>query len=326
MRFAAILDGTLGGGAQQAQALGGFVREGMAGDLAGETLVFFHDECDKERLVELAPTRDVRLIKTTARRPERMAEILATAAEAATRDEGISLFLTAGGPAGTELATRLACRTGGAVLTDLLSVEAESGRLLCRKNVYSNHLVGRFELTARPWCVSIDASWRDARSTPVLEHQILSDTDGSVGAESTPFEDLELVEPPSAGSLAESRFLVVAGVGAGDREHLKRIEAAALRMGAGFGVSRPVAMNAWAPMDRLVGVSGTRTAPDLCIVVGASGAPALYWGIEMAAFIVAINPDEQAPIVGNADAAVLDDGVDVIEALAEIIAKARGTE
>ena len=322
MRFAAILDGTLGGGAQQAQALGGFVREGMAGDLAGETLIFFHEERDKKRLVELAPTRDVRLVKTTARRPECMAEILAAAA----RDEGISLFLTAGGSAGTELVTRLACRTGGAVLTDLLSVEAASDRLLCRKNVYSNHLVGRFELTARPWCVSIDASWRDARSTPVLEHQILSDTDGSVGAESTPFEDLELVEPPSAGSLAESRFLVVAGVGAGDREHLKRIEAAALRMGAGFGVSRPVAMNAWAPMDRLVGVSGTRTAPDLCIVVGASGAPALYWGIEKAAFIVAINPDEQAPIAGNADAVVLDDGVEVIEALAEIIAKARGTE
>ena len=322
MRFAAILDGTLGGGAQQAQALGGFLREGMAGDLAGETLIFFHEERDKKRLVELAPTRDVRLVKTTARRPECMAEILAAAA----RDEGISLFLTAGGSAGTELVTRLACRTGGAVLTDVLGVEAESGRLLCRKNVYSNHLVGRFELTARPWCVSIDASWRDARSTPVLEHQILSDTDGSVDAEPTPFEDLELVEPPSAGSLAESRFLVVAGVGAGDRGRLKRIEVAALRMGAGFGVSRPVAMNAWAPMDRLVGVSGTRTAPDLCIVVGASGAPALYWGIEKAAFIVAINPDEQAPIVGNADAAVLDDGVDVIEALAEIIAKARGTE
>ena len=116
---------------------------------------------------------------------------------------------------------------------------------------------------------------------------------------------------------------MVAGYGAGGREGTERIARAARRMGAGFGVSRPVAMNAWAPMDRLIGVSGTRVAPALCIVVGASGAPALHWGIEKAGFIVAVNPDEQAPIVGNSDAALLDDGVAVVEELAEIIAVAR---
>jgi electron transfer flavoprotein alpha subunit len=97
-------------------------------------------------------------------------------------------------------------------------------------------------------------------------------------------------------------------------------------MGADFGVSRPVAMNAWAPMDRLIGVSGTRAAPELCIVVGASGAPALYWGIEKAAFIAAIDTDEHAPIVSNADVAILDDGVAVIEELAQIIAAARNRD
>ena len=316
MRFALILDGTVDTAAEQARALGGFLRDGLIGAPAGETLIFFHDERDRQRLVELSPTRDVRLVKTPARRPERMDAILAAAA----RLDGVALFLFAGGSTGAELATRLSCRTGGAVLTDALSAEAAPDRLLCRRNVYSNHLVGHFALTGRPWCVSIDASWRDASGAAGLEHQILSEADDSVEVGPTPIEDLELVEPPSTGGLAESRFLVVAGLGAGDRKGLERIEAAARRMGADFGVSRPVAMNAWAPMDRLVGVSGTRTAPGLCIVVGASGAPALYWGIEKATFIVAINPDEHAPIVGNADAAVLDDGVGVIEELAEIIA------
>ena len=97
-------------------------------------------------------------------------------------------------------------------------------------------------------------------------------------------------------------------------------------MGADFGVSRPVAMNAWAPMDRLMGVSGTRAAPALCIVAGASGAPALYWGIEKAGLIVAVNPDERAPIVANSDAALLDDAVAVLEELAEIVAGRRTHE
>jgi len=112
----------------------------------------------------------------------------------------------------------------------------------------------------------------------------------------------------------------------GDHVGTARVEAAARRMGAAFGVTRPVAMNAWAPMDRLIGVSGTRSAPALCIVAGASGAPALYWGIEKAALIVAIDVDEQAPIVNNADAAVIDDSVAVIEELAEVVATARARD
>jgi len=319
MRFAAILDGTLGTAAQQARALGGFLREGVSGDLAGETLVFYHDERDKTRLVELAPTRAVRLIKTTARRPERMVELLAEVA----RDEAVPLFLFAGGQGGTELAPRLACRTDGAALTEALSLEVGAERLLCRKNVYSTHMVGRFELAARPWCISIDACWNDGRARTSLEHHVLSDADETGCPAETTFEDLELVDPPSTGDLAESRFLVVAGYGAGNRQGVERIAAAAYRMGAAFGVTRPVAMNAWAPMDRLIGVSGTRVAPELCIVVGASGAPAFYWGIEKAAFIVAIDPDEHAPIIRNADATVIDDGLAVIEELAQVFAAAR---
>jgi electron transfer flavoprotein alpha subunit len=257
----------------------------------------------------------VRLVKTTARRPDRIVEILAAMAS----DEQTKLLLFAGGAAGTEMATRVACRVGGAVLTDALSIEARPSLLVGRKSVYSNHLVGRFELSEHPWCVSIHAGWNDERPPAGLEHRVLSDSDETDGAGSAPFEDVELVATPPSGNLAESRFLVVAGYGAGGREHADRIAAAARRMGAAFGVTRPVAMNAWAPMDRLVGVSGVRAAPELCIVVGASGAPAFSWGIEKAGFIVAVNPDAQAPIVRNADVALLDDGVTIIEELAQIV-------
>ena len=140
-----------------------------------------------------------------------MVEILARVA----RDQKSPLFLFAGGSAGTELAARLACRAGGAVLTDALSLEVGPERLLCRRNVYTTHMVGRFELTARPWCVSIDASWCDTPEPAILEHDVLSDTDETRGTGTTPFEDVEFVDLPSTGDLAESRFLVVAGYGAG---------------------------------------------------------------------------------------------------------------
>jgi electron transfer flavoprotein alpha subunit len=344
VRFAAILDGTMGTADRQAQALAGFLRDGLSGDMDGETLVFYHDKADRRRLVDLAPTPAVRLVKTEALRPDRTAVIVT----AMVRDQGVALLLCAGGPAGTELTSRLACRTGGDVLTDVLTAEAAAEltsrlacrtggdvltdvltaeaaaeRLLCRRNVYSNHVVGRFELSARPWCISLDASWNEGESPSLLEHRILSDTDESGAAGASPLGDVELVELPLTGDLADSRFLVVAGRGAGSREGVERIAKAARSMGAAFGVTRPVAMNAWAPMDRLIGVSGTRTAPALCIVAGASGAPAFYWGIEKASFIVAIDLDDHAQIIANADAVLLDDCVAVVEELAALVAETR---
>lgn len=316
------MDGTIRAAARQARALGAFLRDGMTGHSAAETLVFYDDGCDVDGLVEQAPTRGVRLAKTAARRPDAIVEILSAVA----RDEGYGLFIFAGGYSGMELAARLAHRTGGAVATGVLSTMVGLERLTCRRRVYSNHMVGRFELAARPWCVSIDASWDDATAAARREHIVLSGTavtGGTAEVDRSPFEDLELVEPPSAGDLEQSRFLVVAGAGAGSRDGVERIATAARRMGADFGVSRPVAMSAWAPMDRLIGVSGTRTAPELCVVVGASGAPALYWGIERAGFIAAIDLDERAPIVKSADVVILDDCVAVIEELAEIIASDR---
>lgn len=330
MRFAVVLDGTVATAASQAAALAGFLCDGLSdgrgaaaseahGELSGETFVFYADDRDKRRLVDLAPTRDVRLVKTTARRPDLMVDSLI----APVRGGGIELVLTAGGAAGAEVATRLACRARGAVLTGALSVAVGSEQLHGRRAVYSSHLIGRFALSARPWCVSIDASWSDGARDPGPElapgHEILSDTDETRGSQVASIEDVELLEAPAANVLARSRFLVVAGYGAGSREGAERIARAARRMGADFGASRPVVMNSWAPLDRLIGVSGCRAAPVLCIVVGASGAPALHWGIERAAFVVALNPDEHAPIVANSDAAVLDDGLTVIEALAEIV-------
>ena len=333
MRFAAVLDGTTGTAEQQARALAGFLRAGLTGDLSedltGETQVFYDDERDKDRLVALSPTRDVRLVRTAPWRPDRMVDVLAASAaagESQASDEETSLYLFAGGATGTELAARLAHRSHGAVLTEVLRAEAGPERCVCRKNVYSNHVVGRFELIARPWCVSLDPSWGDESSPAILEHHVLSDGVAGDAPAASPFEDVELEEVPSSGDLADSRFLVVAGYGAGDRAGVERIAAAARLMGADFGVSRPVAMNAWAPMDRLIGVSGARAAPALCIVVGASGAPGLHWGIEKAGFIVAINPDRGAPITRNADAALLDDGVATIEELAQIVAAQRGQE
>lgn len=322
MRFVAVLDGTLGGAGDQARALAGFLHaclsagatggEGPAPE--GETFVFYADDGDRERLVALAPTPGVRLVRAPVGHPTRLAETLATAA-----DDGVDLFVFAGGPAGEEAATRLAHRAGGGVLTAALDAAAEPDRLLVRRRVYSNHMVGRFALASRPWCVTVDPIWAESHAPACREHRVLSHDDATTGERRTPFTDVELGDPPPVSDLAEARVVLVAGAGAGSRRDVARLAAVARRMGAAFGVTRPVAMNAWAPTDRLIGVSGTRLAPALALVVGASGAPAFLWGIERAGVIVAVNIDAGAPIVSEADVTVVGDGVAVAEALAALL-------
>ncbi|MBN2205149.1 MAG: FAD-binding protein [Thermoleophilia bacterium] len=328
MRFTAIIDGTIGSAVEQARALAGFLEEGLHAGAPGgppgrpwsglecETLAFYADDREREQLIALAPTIAVRLVRAPERRPDLLAATLAATAG----EDGPDLFLFTSGQAGTEVAARLARRAGGSVLTGALDISLEPDRLLGRRQVYSNHMVGRFALTARPWCVAVDPGWAEARAPACEEHRVLSESDAIADASEPPFADLKLTDPPSAGDLAEARVVVVAGAGAGDRDGVARIAAAAERMGAAFGVTRPVAMNAWAPMERLIGVSGARVAPALAIVAGASGAPAFLWGIERAGVIVAVNSDEHAAIVGEADAVAVGDGVAVVEALAGLVA------
>ena len=325
-RVVAVLDGSCPGVERRARALAGFLRDGLRlgenpPQAAAEalTLAFYTDDSARDRLVELAPTIDVRLIRAPEFRPDLLTAAL-TAFEAG---GGGELFVFPGGPLGAELATRLAARSGGGVLTDVLDAAVQPTGLVCRRAVYSNHLTGRFQLRPRPWCVTLDAGWYDGRAEPATGHSLGADVELSAeDSSATPaLSHVEFLEPPETGDLEAAEFLVVAGRGAGSRDGVQRIAAAAARMGAAFGVTRPVAMNAWAPADRQIGVSGTRAAPAVCLVAGASGASAFLWGVEGAGFIAAIDSDERAAIVAEADAVVVDDCVAVVEALAEIVAR-----
>ncbi len=323
-QIALVLDATGGAAAErQARALGGFLREGLRpwpqrpADVV--THLFYADESDRVRLLALAPTRSVHLVRMPPHRPD-----LAAATLAAVAAGGGDLFVLPSGPLGAELATRLAVRSGGGVLTDVLDAVATDDALLCRRSVFSNHLTGRFELRARPWCVTPDGSWLEASFEPPAEHvvQVSAELEDEPSVP-RPYGDVEVLERPSTSDLETARFLVVAGRGAGGRAGVERIAAAAGRMGAAFGVTRPVVMNAWAAPDRQIGVSGTRAAPAVCVVAGASGAPAFLWGVERAGLIAAIDTDAHAAIAGEADAVVLDDAVAVLEALADIVTSER---
>lgn len=105
----------------------------------------------------------------------------------------------------------------------------------------------------------------------------------------------------------ESAVLIAVGKGAGSKEAVEQFRNYAKSRKFLFGVSRPVAMNGWAKIDEIIGVSGHIYQPKVCIAVGVSGSAAFYAGIEGSRWIVSINSDPKAPIIKMSDASFTDD-------------------
>ena len=125
-------------------------------------------------------------------------------------------------------------------------------------------------------------------------------------------------------SLAQARVVVGGGRGVGSAEGFASLEELAQLLGGAVGCSRVVTSLGWRPHADQVGQTGMRIAPDLYIACGISGAIQHMVGCRAAKHILAINTDAAAPIVSQADYAVIGDVKTVLTAVNQEIRKVRG--
>jgi electron transfer flavoprotein alpha subunit len=101
------------------------------------------------------------------------------------------------------------------------------------------------------------------------------------------------------------------GIGDSPEENIKLVVELAKELGAEIGVSLPISKKPYSipePLssqyltpDRVIGTSGRKVSPALYIAVGVSGAMQHIAGMKDSGFVVAINPDEEAPIKDECD-------------------------
>jgi electron transfer flavoprotein alpha subunit len=116
-------------------------------------------------------------------------------------------------------------------------------------------------------------------------------------------------------SLAQARVVIGGGRGVGSAEGFASLEELAGLLGGAVGCSRAVTSLGWRPHSDQVGQTGMRIAPDLYIACGISGAIQHMVGCRAAKHILAINTDAAAPIVEQADYAVIGDVQKVLAAV-----------
>ena len=131
--------------------------------------------------------------------------------------------------------------------------------------------------------------------------------------------------PAGAGgaSLATARVVIGGGRGVGGPDGFAPLEELAELLGGVVGVSRVVTSEGWRPHKQQVGQTGTKIAPEVYLACGISGATQHMAGCKGAKRILAINTDPDAPMIANADYAVIGDLHEVVPAIVAAL-KARG--
>ncbi|MCD8190565.1 MAG: FAD-binding protein [Clostridiales bacterium] len=257
------------------------------------------------------PCRQVRVLTAAHYETEPYLSALARLAEE--RDEGPALWLFDSSFAGQELAVRLGARMGGCSLCGVQALRLENGQLFTQKMVYSNHMLGEFRLERSFCCLSL-AAGVSGPLPPAASAVFLTQPVCCPG-------ESQLTPPEKTDSLADARLLIAVGRGAGSKAAVQEMEAQAASIGVQLGVSRQAAMNAWAPMDRLLGISGVLAHPEVCIAAGVSGAAAFLAGVDKSRRLVAVNTDPNAPICQQADVVVEGDCVTFLKLLTNLISQ-----
>jgi len=234
------------------------------------------------------------------------------------------IFLLGATPDGRDLAGRLAVRLRTGLTADCtdLRLERGSGLLLGEVVGFGGGIVADIRCehhrpqmaTVRPGVFAVPAA--DPMRTATVRRMAVA-----LAGPGARTEVLERVTRTTADITQADRLVVGGGGTNGDFTLLRTL---ADLLGAQIGVTRVAVDAGWASADQQIGQTGYATRPGLAIVCGVSGAMQFTVGIAAAETVVAINNDPEAPILDDADYAIVGDLFQVLPPLiAEIRALSR---
>lgn len=294
---------------------------GLAGeDGGGRVSVLIGDAAAPEALAEHGADR-VTLIEGVGERAE--VERVVAAARAALAGESPRLVLVPDTIAGRDAASQLAAALGAPLLAaaERLSLE-EDGSLRVTHGCFGGQISAVVSVAESPCVATVSehvfrARAREGAPPPQVD-TVTAEPDARVSVlESRPPD-------PDSLDLAEAEVLVSGGLGVGGAEGFDLLARLAALMGGTTAATRAAVDRGWVDRARQVGQTGRTVAPKLYMACGISGALQHMVGIRDAGTLVALNIDEHAPIMQEADLAAVGDVSEVLPRLLETLGAAGG--
>ena len=216
---------------------------------------------------------------------------------------------------GRELGGRLAQKLGAGCVTDATSLAVEDGRLVAGRYNLGGATVQREVVTTPVQVIAVMpkvfAAGEPAGAGGAVTSVSLGLAEPTVRLVETKPKEGESVD------LSAAPRIVGIGRGLGKREDVPLGEELAAALGAELACTKSLADFGWLAEDRIVGLSGAKTVPDVYIAVGISGQVQHTVGIAQAKLIAAVNTDKDAPIFALADYGIVGDLYQIVPALIE---------
>jgi len=233
-----------------------------------------------------------------------------------------SILLVPATTMGKDVAPRLAARRKAGVLSDVMSLSVEGGRLVATRPVYS----GKAQATVTP---AAGAALQIATPRPNVFPAAKADAPGAGEAVPVSVAGAKIrakvvkVEAAAAGELdvAEADKIVSGGRGIKGPENWPVLRALCHELGAALGASRAAVDAGWIDHSHQVGQTGKVVSPTLYVACGISGAIQHLAGMGSSKVIVAINKDPEAPIFKAATYGVVGDLFQIVPAMTEAAKK-----
>ncbi|WP_337742087.1 electron transfer flavoprotein subunit alpha/FixB family protein [Megasphaera sp.] len=240
-----------------------------------------------------------------------------------------SVILIGGSPDGRDLGGRLSAQLGVGLVADCTDVrfEGDDDTLTWIRPAYTGKLFVKIQTTTRPQLATIsDKIFHGTPADPVRKGEIIKESvDFAGAAPSVKVTNFEPVEKEAEElTITTADIVVGAGRGVQTEDGMKAVQAFAQRIGAAFGVSKPLVDKEWAPYEWQIGITGKKIAPKIYIALGISGAIQHKLGIQDAGLIIAVNKDPDAPIFKFAHYGIVGDLFEVMPELEKQIKKIRG--
>ena len=223
------------------------------------------------------------------------------------------LLLCESGSDGRLLAGYTAAKLGVIPLCDVMSLSCTADAVETTRLVYGGSAV-KTEQCAFPAVAIVCAGTFEA-SDAAAEPQVTQiNCSGSCSVELAGTSAVEA----STVNLAAAKRVVGVGRGLASADNIPAAEKLAAALGAEIGCTRPVAEEEhWYSKDRYIGVSGVMIKPNFYLAIGISGQIQHMVGVNQTNVICAINKDENAPIIKQADYTLIGDVNAVLPAIIE---------
>lgn len=305
------------GGAARASSLELFGAAAQLRAAVGPTtaLVVGHDVARVAEEIARLPTDQVLLVDAPPF-AEPVAARMTRAVLAAWEQVQPAVVLLAATTLGRDVAALVAALRGVPHLVDVVTIEASETEFIATRPVYQSKLLTTVRTPrTRPVVLTVrsgafrppSATASAARIQPLSVELTASDERVRVS---------RMVEKPrSQVDLEHAPVVIVGGRGIGGPDGFALLEELAALLDGAVGCTRAVSDLGWRPHADQIGQTGKQVRPRLYLGIGVSGAVQHTVGMQGSETIVVINRDPNAPLVRQADFALIADWQEIVPRL-----------